>query len=55
MASFLDKVARIRRELLGMPDDVAPPQVIAAAMPLMGIVAEPSWALPQMADAILTT
>ena len=30
-----------------------PPQVAAAALPLMGIVPEPSWALPQMVDAII--
>ena len=50
--SFLDKVARIRAELLGAASDMPPPQVVAAALPLMGIVPEPSWALPQMVDAI---
>ena len=51
--SFLDKVARIRAELLGAPGDMPPPQVVAAALPLMGVVPEPSWALPQMVDAII--
>ena len=51
--SFLDKVARIRAELLGAPGDMPPPQVVAAALPLMGIVPEPSWVLPQMVDAII--
>ena len=39
--SFLDNVARIRSELLGAPSDMPPPQVVAAALPLMGIVPEP--------------
>ena len=52
--SFLDKVARIRAELLGAACDMPPAQVVAVALPLMGIVPEPSWALPQMVDAIMT-
>ena len=40
--SFLDKVARIRAELLGVPDDVPPPKVIATALSLMGVVPESS-------------
>ena len=47
--SFLDKVARIRAELLGAASDMPVTQVVAAALPLMGIVPEPSWALPQKA------
>ena len=46
--AFLDKVARIRAELLGAASDMPAAQVVAAALPLMGIVPEPSWALPQM-------
>ena len=53
MASFLDRVARIRTELLGEESSMAAAQVVAAALPLMGIVPEPSWALPQMVDAII--
>ena len=51
---FLDKVARICAELLGPACDMPAAQVAAAALPLMGIVPEPSWALPQMVDAIMT-
>ena len=36
--SFLEKVARIRTELLGAPADMSAAQVVGAAMPLMGIV-----------------
>ena len=46
--SFLDKVARIRAELLGAASDMPAAQVVAAALPLMGIIPEPSWALPQI-------
>ena len=53
--SFLDKVARIRAELLGAACDMPPAQVVAVALPLMGIVPEPSWALPQMVDAIIVS
>ena len=53
--SFLDKVARIRTELIGAASDMPAAQVFAAALPLMGIVPEPSWALPQMVDAIIMT
>ena len=42
--SFLDKVARIRAELLSAACDMPPAQVVAVALPLMGIVPEPSWA-----------
>ena len=49
--SFVEKVARIRNELLGAPSDMPPPKVVVAAMPLMGIVPEPSWALPQMGQS----
>ena len=52
--SFLEKVARIRAELLGEAEMPAT-QVVAAALQLMGIVPEPSWALPQMVDAIIVT
>ena len=52
--SFLDNVERIRAELLGADRDTPAAQVVAAALPLMGIVPEPSWALPQMVDAIHT-
>ena len=51
--SFLEKVARIRNELLGAPSDMPAAQVVGAAMPLMGIVAEPTWALPQIVDVII--
>ena len=51
--SFLDKVARIRTELIGAASDMPGAQVVAAALPLMGIIPEPSWALPQMVDAII--
>ena len=51
--SFLEKIARIRAELLGAPSDMPPPQVVATALPLMGIVPEPSWSLPQMIDVIM--
>jgi hypothetical protein len=51
--SFLDKVARIRAELIGAASDMPAAQVVAAALPLMSIVPEPSWALPQMVDAII--
>ena len=53
--AFLDKVARIRAELLGAASDMPAAQVVAAALPLMGIVPEPSWALLQMVDAIIMT
>mmetsp|Transcript_18521 Transcript_18521/g.50238 ORF Transcript_18521/g.50238 Transcript_18521/m.50238 type:complete len:93 (-) Transcript_18521:48-326(-) len=53
MSSFLDKVARIRTELIGAPSDMPATQVVAAALQLMDIVPEPSWALPQMVDAII--
>ena len=51
----VDKVARIRAELLGAASGMPAAQVVAAALPLMGIVPEPSWALPQMVDAIIVT
>ena len=51
--SFMEKVARIRAELLGEGCDMPAVQVVAAALPLMGIVPEPSWALPQMVDMII--
>ena len=31
--SFLEKIARIRAELLGAPSDMPPPQVVATALP----------------------
>ena len=54
MVSFLDEVAAIRREL-GLPpkEEMAAPATIAAAMQLMGVVADESWRLPQMLDAVL--
>ena len=51
--SFLDNVARIRAELLGAPGDMPATQVVAAALPLMGILPEPScsgsWDPPTVA------
>ena len=52
--SFVEKVARIRTELLGADAPMSAAAVVAAAMPLMGIVPEASWALPRMVDAIIT-
>jgi hypothetical protein len=51
--TFLDDVARIRDELLGMPEKSAHALVIATALPLMGVVPEPTWTLQQTASAIV--
>lgn len=52
--SFLDKVAAIRSELgLEPKEELATPAAMMAAMTLMGIVPEPSWALPQKVEALV--
>ena len=52
--SFLDKVAAIRSELgLEPKEELATPAAMMAAMTFMGIVPEPSWALPQKVEALV--
>ena len=48
--SFLEKVALTNKSLIGMPENSPATQIVAAALPLMGIVPEPSWALPKHVD-----
>jgi hypothetical protein len=51
--SFLEKIAGIRMTLGLSEELVAAPAVVLAALPMMGVVPEPSCTLPQCVDALV--